>query len=105
MAEHRAPLLVVPLMRTGRIEANLAILNEQFRLPQLPELIERKVTGTEKGVLPAADLAFHEAEYQRLIELLEESARKSTLPEEPSARPALHELLVRLRLRGPTGGA
>jgi predicted nucleotidyltransferase len=101
---YRVLLTGVYLLRTGRVEANLVHLDEEFRLPQLPELIARKTTGTEKGVLPAADLAFHEAEYLRLVDLLEETAGTSSLPEEPSARPALHDLLIRLRLRGPSGG-
>jgi predicted nucleotidyltransferase len=102
---YRVLLTGIHLLRTGRVEANLVHLDEEVRLPQLPELIARKTTGAEKGVLPAADLAFHEAEYLRLVALLEESARTSRLPEEPSARPALNDLLIRLRLRGPGGGA
>jgi uncharacterized protein len=97
---YRVLLTGVHLMQTGELEANLVTLNETFRLPQLPELITRKVTGTEKGLLPEADLAFHEAEYQRLVVLLESSAAASHLPEAPTARPALHDLHVRLRLAG-----
>jgi predicted nucleotidyltransferase len=98
---YRVLLTGIHLMRTGEVEANLVILNETFRLPQLPELIARKTAGAEKGVLPDGDLAFHEAEYQRLVGVLEESAQASRLPEAPSARPALHDLLVRLRLGRP----
>jgi hypothetical protein len=36
----------------------------------------------------------------RLVRLLEESSEQSQLPEAPTARPALHDLLVRLRLGG-----
>jgi hypothetical protein len=56
------------------------------------------VTGPEKGTLPDADLAFHEAEYRRRCGLLEDAAAASTLPGAPTARAALHDLLVRLRL-------
>ena len=31
-------------MRTGRIEANLPILNAEYRLPFVPDLIQRKVS-------------------------------------------------------------
>jgi hypothetical protein len=34
-------------MRTGHIEANLATLNDEFRLPWIPDLIQRKVNGAE----------------------------------------------------------
>ena len=39
------------------------------------------------------------AEYERLLRLLEEESAKSTLPHEPTARAALNELLVRVRLK------
>lgn len=55
-------------------------------MPYLPDLIARKLGGTEHGTLNDADVAFHEAEYQRLRgELL-------------AAYEALNDLLVRLRL-------
>ena len=56
------------LMRTGVVEANLRVLNEDARLSYLDELIERKLAGPEKGVLPEADMRFHEAEYERLVD-------------------------------------
>jgi uncharacterized protein len=98
---YRVLLTGIHLMRTGQVEANLVVLNESFRLPQLPELIARKTGGAEKGTLPDGDLAFHEREYARLVGVLEESALASKLPEAPSARPALHDLLVRVRLGRP----
>jgi predicted nucleotidyltransferase len=97
---YRVLLTGIHLMRTGEIEANLVRLNESFRLSQVPELIARKTEGAEKGVLPAVDLDLHEREYHRLVELLEASAESSSLPELPTSRPALNDLLVRLRLRG-----
>ena len=63
-----------------------------------PELA-RKLAGPEKSALDDADVAFHRREYERLVAELEEAQRASTLPEAPSARPALDDLLVRLRLR------
>ncbi len=83
---------------SGEIEANLVHLNETFKLPYLPELIERKVSGTEKGTLDEADLVFHEQEYERLRTELEEAFEQSDLPEQPSGAAALNDLLVRLRL-------
>ncbi|OLP17661.1 nucleotidyltransferase [Leptolyngbya sp. 'hensonii'] len=95
---YRVLLTGIHLMQTGSVEANLAMLNEQFQLPYIPELIERKVTGAEKSLLPEADLAFHQVEHDRLCQILKEAAARSHLPEEPVARQALHELLVQLRL-------
>jgi uncharacterized protein len=95
---YRVLLTGIHLLRTGQVEANLLALHETFQLGYLPELIERKRTGPEKGALPEADVAEHAKEFQRLVVLLDETAAASHLPEAPSARPALHDLLVRLRL-------
>ena len=85
-------------MRTGEVEANLVRLNESAKLPHLPELIERKVTGSEKGRLEAADLDFHQREYERLRAELEQAYEKSSLPENPSGGKALNDLLIRVRM-------
>ena len=97
---YRVLLTGMYLMRTGQVEANLRILNETARLPFIDELIERKLAGPEKSVLAEADLAFHEGQYQRLVSELEQAAITSRLPEKPTAKEALHALLVRLRLNG-----
>src|SRR5471030_880673 len=83
------------------IEANLVTLNEEFRLPYIGELVARKLSGPEKSKLEDADIAFHEAEYQRLRGELQAAHETSTLPELPGdeTRSALNELLVRVRLK------
>lgn len=96
---YRVLLTGIHLMRTGEVEANLVRLNETFKLPYLPELIERKTSGIEKGTLEQADLSFHEQEYQRLRAELEVAFKQSQLPEQPSSAAALNDLLIRLRLQ------
>ena len=100
---YRVLLTGIHLMRTGEIEANVGRLNETFRLSYLPELIDRKISGTEKGTLDQADLAFHEQEYERLRTELEEAFEQSNLPEQPGGVAALNDLLVRVRLRRQGG--
>ncbi|HZV01640.1 MAG TPA: nucleotidyltransferase domain-containing protein [Planctomycetota bacterium] len=95
---YRVLLTGIHLMRTGTVEANLLRLNEVFRLPQIPDLVARKVEGKEKSTLDDADLAFHDAERARLVGELEAAYEKSSLPEQPSARAALDDLLVRVRM-------
>jgi uncharacterized protein len=90
------------LMRTGEVEANLSVLNDEFRLPYVPDLIARKTTGTEQGTLDSAELAFHESEYLRLTAALENAAAESKLPGETAAHHALNDLLIQLRLRLPS---
>jgi predicted nucleotidyltransferase len=95
---YRVLLTGIHLMRTGEVEANLVHLNEHVNLPFLPDLIARKLAGPEHSVLEDADIAFHEREYDRLRRELEAACGASTLPEVPSAKAALNELLVQLRL-------
>jgi len=98
---YRVLLTGVHLMRTGEVEANLVHLNEEARLPHVADLIAQKLAGPEKSALDDGDVDFHRGEYERLRAQLEAAHRDSTLPEFPMARPALDELLVRLRL-GPS---
>lgn len=97
---YRVLLTGIHLMRIGIVEANLVRLNEIFRLSYLDALIAQKNGGTEQGTLAGADLAFHEREYQRLVAELEAARDASQLPDEPRARVALSDLLVRLRVQG-----
>ena len=95
----RVLLTGIHLMRTGEVESNLARLNDEFKLPYIPDLIARKLSGAEKSALPDADMSFYEVEYYRLRGELEEAYKSSHLPESPSRRGALNDLLIRLRLR------
>lgn len=96
---YRVLLTGIHLMRTGRVEANLVHLNAEYALPQVPDLIALKTGGAEKEKLDEADLVFHRSEFERLLALLNEAEAVSELPEASDVRPALHDLL--LRLRGP----
>jgi uncharacterized protein len=96
---YRVLLTGIHLMRAGEIEANLVRLNGHFKLPFMPDLIGRKVSGTEKGTLEQADLEFHEREYHRLRAELVRAFEESRLPEQPSGAEALNHLLVRLRMQ------
>jgi predicted nucleotidyltransferase len=98
---YRVLLTGIRLMRTGEVEANLVKLNEEFNLPRISELIERKLAGAEKSALDGADAEFHQREYERLRGALEDAYQSSSLPEAPAGKPALNDLLVRLRLTTP----
>lgn len=97
---YRVLMTGIRLMRTGGVEANLVRLNEEAGLSQVTDLIVRKQTGPEKSALDDADIEFHQREYDRLRFELESASDASHLPERPAARPALNDLLVRLRLGG-----
>lgn len=95
----RVLLTGIHLMRTGRVEANLVTLNEEFRLPFIPDLIARKLAGPEQSTLPDADIAFYESECQKLETTLKSASDSSHLPEQPSAGDALNDLLIRVRMK------
>jgi uncharacterized protein len=95
---YRVLLTGIYLMRTGEIEANLVKLNESARLSHVDDLIARKLAGPEASVLDDADVAFHRGEFDRLKQALEQAHQDSSLPEAPISRPALNDLLVRLRM-------
>lgn len=95
---YRVLLTGIHLMRTGTIEANLVRLNETFKLRHVDDLIAQKVGGPEKGLITGADLDFHERDYQRLVAELEAARETSDLPDEPTTREALNNLLIAIRL-------
>jgi predicted nucleotidyltransferase len=96
---YRVLLTGIHLVRTGVVEANLVTLNQAYRLPYIDELIARKLSGPEQSVLVAADVSFHQREYERLRSVLEEAFQQSRLPERAVSRDALNDLLIRLRLK------
>lgn len=96
----RVLLTGIHLMKTGEVQANLEILNEEARLSYLHDLMQRKKTGPEKGTLSESDFAFYSAEYQRLTQTLETAAERSHLPETPSTAAELNDFLIRIRLAG-----
>lgn len=95
---YRVLLTGIYLMRTGQVQANLVRLNEEFKLPFVPDLIARKLAGGEHSALDDADLEFHRGEYLRLRGEVEAAMEASRLPEAPIARAGLNDLLLRLRV-------
>ena len=94
----RVLLTGIHLMRTGIVEANLNRLNEEYELPYIPELIERKTRGTERQTLEQAEVSFYENEYDLLRKRLENETNQTRLPESQTAKAALNDLLLRVRL-------
>ncbi|QDU57396.1 nucleotidyltransferase domain-containing protein [Aeoliella mucimassa] len=99
----RVLLTGIHLMRTGQVEANLLRLNETAKLTYIDDLVARKLEGPEKGRLETGQLEYYEREYQRLLAELETAMAESPLPEQPTARATLDDLLVRLRLQEGAG--
>ncbi|PTY00059.1 nucleotidyltransferase [Verrucomicrobia bacterium LW23] len=100
---YRVLLTGIYLMRTGLLETNLLKLNEVYRLPYIPGLIECKTSGREKEPL-VESISFHQSEFERLMGELEASSECSFLPEAPApdVRVAVNDILIRIRLNGLT---
>ncbi len=86
------------LLRTRRVETNLLGLNEaMFKLPFLEELVQRKVEGREKGLLPEDERQHLLAEAERLAGQLDAAAEASGLPDHPPNLDDINDFLVRTR--------
>lgn len=92
----RVLLTGIHLLRTGEVEANLLTLNEAARLEFVVELVERKAAA-EHGQLSREDVDRYRGAYERLLAALIDAGERSSLPEQPTARDALNDLLLRLR--------
>ncbi len=97
---YRVLLTGIWLMRTGEVQADLTTLNQHERLAHVDELIARKTAGAEQGAMAAAELPFHQREYERLLARLREAPATSPLPADLPDEVAkeLHDFLVRVRL-------
>lgn len=96
---YRALLTGTHLMRSGQVESNLKKLNQEFMLGHIDELIDMKMAGCEKQVFHGKSLEWHEREFTRLCAELDAARATSTLPDEPSCRKDIDELLVRVRMQ------
>jgi hypothetical protein len=89
----------IHLMETGEVEANLCVLNDRFRIPFIPDLIARKTGGVEQQILGSDEMEYFEPQFADWEKRLMEAGEKTHLPSENSAKAALNDLLVCLRLR------
>ena len=94
----RVLLTGIYLMQTGNVEANLPKLNEEFHLPFIPELIARKTGGAEDQTIEDCELDRFEARFHELEQQLRRAGESTSLPGKTTSKPALSELLLRLRM-------
>lgn len=93
---YRVLLTGIHLLRTGEVEANLVRLNEEFRLPWIPDLIASK---TAEKIAPAElDWTFHAERLDELERMLYLTFADSKLPESCDKKD-VSEFLVDLRLK------
>ena len=92
---YRVLMTGIHLMRTGRVEANILVLNEDFKLDAIPQLIDMKVA--EKVAPPDLEWDFHAKELDRLEDELG-VAYENTKLSEARDWDSLNEFLIRRRL-------
>jgi hypothetical protein len=85
-------------MQVGEIETNISKLNQNFVLNYIDEMIERTRNTENSQTLEDNEWEFHKVEYERLRDVLEDSADATILPETATGHDALNDLLKRIRL-------
>ncbi len=100
---YRVFLAGIHVMRTGEIVANIAALNDAFRITAVSELVQRKKEGAERLLLDAAEVVRHDVALDALEKTLAEAHAASALPEEPTTRDAIEDFVIRLRLETIAG--
>ncbi len=95
---YRLLLTGIYLLRSGTVIANLMTLNQEFQLPYITDLLAHSVHNQNQTPLPPTEMDFHTREYRRLQQLLDEASRASTLPDLPTSKAELHDILVHLRV-------
>jgi len=104
---YRVLLTGIHLMQAGEVVANITVLNERFRIPEIDDLVSRKREGAEKMLLDEHDLATHGSLLDRLELELGDAQAASRLPETATTAAALDDFVIRLRLdayRSPKQG-
>ena len=96
---YQALLAGIHLLNTGKIEANLVNLNQDFKLPYIDDLIAIKKVKLETQNLPKIDLKLYQQEYERLQGELDVAFENSNLPDNPTAKPELNSILLKIRTR------
>ncbi|MEZ4475268.1 MAG: nucleotidyltransferase domain-containing protein [bacterium] len=94
----RVALTGTHLLRTGELEASLAVLGPEYGLPEVAELIAAKGAGQEKGPLDAGLDAHFRGRWAGLEQGLALALARSPLSPEPQNAAACHDWLVGARL-------
>jgi predicted nucleotidyltransferase len=93
----RVLLTGIHLMKTGEVEANLRVLQQEAKVPFIDDLIARKTAETENSALTQRETDWVDAEFARLLQMLQQAAQVSLLPDFPRGSKGLNGLLIRLR--------
>lgn len=93
----RTLLTGIHLMRTGEVVADLRLVGAG--IPYVPELIAAKREAEHGKLMGIVTLQQLSADVERLRTELSEAASSSSLPDRPTAKPDLHRIILRERVR------
>ena len=94
---YRALLTGIHLMRTGRLQPHLPTLNQEFQLPAVDRLLQQRQDPAAPQTVTPQEKQASLQEARRLATELELAAGRSHLPQELNGKPALNNLLLRIR--------
>jgi hypothetical protein len=92
---YRVLLTGIHVLQTGEIESNLRHLNDHFHLPDIEDLIARKIA--EDAPLAAEEIEARRPRLEELFARLDSAFEKSALPEQATNFAALHDFVIRIR--------
>lgn len=92
---YRVLLTGIYVLETGEVESNLRNLNENFRLPDIDDLIARKIA--EGAPLAAEEFEKHRTRIEELFARLDSAFEKSALSEQAANFSALNDFVIRIR--------
>ncbi|MGH7453882.1 MAG: nucleotidyltransferase domain-containing protein [bacterium] len=92
---YRVLLTGIHVLETGEVESNLRNLNENFRLPDIDDLIARKIA--EGAQLATEEVEAHHTRIDELFARLDSAFEKSALPERATNFEALNDFVIRIR--------
>jgi hypothetical protein len=92
---YRVLLTGIHVVETGEVESNLRNLNAHFRLPDIDDLIARKIA--EGAPLVAEEVETHRPRIEELFARLDSAFAKSALPEQAANFAALNDFVIRIR--------
>lgn len=96
---YRVALTGIHLMRTGVVEGHLPTLLDSYPQSGVADLIAAKTAGQEFGGIDPELLTLHRSRLNELERELADAYEASSLPSEGAPTDALHDFVLRIRLR------
>ena len=94
---YRAALTGVHLMRTGQIITHLPTLNEEANIRYVNDALQQRKENPGPNPISPREASHQRHQGEKLVNWLRNAAEGSQLPTNTTAKPALNDLLLRIR--------